>query len=267
LLDSLTAYYRKQFPGDATTVDAARPQNYLEKIFQIPFTLMPMSHDGYDSLVGSLLQRHVDAIPEGPAGEAVAAAVASRRESSAPARTTVATRVAPGRDTSSRVDLTPRGLRLEPRELDHVRTLSSLVSSPRAAKRLVNLYRIVRAGLDDEALDRLIEGQYKLTQICLAIVVGNPTFGAELFGQILSGKLQSRGELVKWCGDRAKAAPGASARDSAAIREIVARSAEFAEWDAVCDAVGRVARFSFETGRILGFRMLERSAEHEQRSS
>jgi hypothetical protein len=60
LLDSLTTYYRKQFPGDATTVDAARPQNYLEKIFQIPFTLMPMSHDGYDSLVGSLLQRHVD---------------------------------------------------------------------------------------------------------------------------------------------------------------------------------------------------------------
>jgi hypothetical protein len=104
-------------------------------------------------------------------------------------------------------------------------------------------------------------------QICLAIVVGNPTFGAELFGQILSRKLQSEGELVKWCGDRAKAAPGASARDSAAIREIVARSAEFAEWDAVCDAVGRVARFSFETGRILGFRMLERSVEHEQRSS
>lgn len=43
-------------------------------------------------------------------------------------------------------------------------------------------------------------------------------------------------------------------RNDATMREIESRNAEFATWPAVYVAVRRVARFSFETGRVLGLR-------------
>src|SRR6185295_1714971 len=33
------------------------PQNYLEKIFQIPFSLRPMTSDGYTKLIDGLMKR------------------------------------------------------------------------------------------------------------------------------------------------------------------------------------------------------------------
>jgi hypothetical protein len=55
LLDSLSAFYREQFPKDAVPFDVARPQQYLEKIFQVPYTLTPMTDSGYSALVAVML--------------------------------------------------------------------------------------------------------------------------------------------------------------------------------------------------------------------
>jgi len=41
-------------PRKTSRTRAATPQNYLEKIFQIPFNLRPMGKKGYESLVGKL---------------------------------------------------------------------------------------------------------------------------------------------------------------------------------------------------------------------
>ncbi|HEX8394988.1 MAG TPA: P-loop NTPase fold protein [Longimicrobium sp.] len=46
---------------------ASTPQNYLEKIFQIPFTLRPMNSDGYASLIQGLIPMEGD--PEEEAGD------------------------------------------------------------------------------------------------------------------------------------------------------------------------------------------------------
>jgi hypothetical protein len=254
LLDSLSAYYRRQFPKDAA--DLARPQQYLEKIFQIPFTLLPMSSTGYAKLAGSMLERHVDVAPahQGQVQEAEAAShdeVATSAPSAFPPRAT-----APARPVSSRIELTPRGLRLEPDEAAHLGTLSGFVASPRATKRLVNVYRIVRSTLDDQALDHLVRGGYRATQLCLALVIGNPRLGAELFGQILSRALGSRDDVVRWCGERAKLTD-TDVRDRASLREVSKRGGELADWPAVKQAVRQVARFSFETGRVLGYHLAE----------
>jgi hypothetical protein len=250
LLDSLKTYYRSQFSADAVVLDAARPQQYLEKIFQIPFTLRPMSSAGYDSLVGSLLDTHVDHAPEpamhGDPGRR------SARGSTAPVAPTPQRSSLARDDGRVHIDLAPRGLRLEPRELAYAKTLSALVTSPRAAKRFVNLYRIVRSTLDDIALDRLIQGDYKATQICLALVIGCPTFGAELFEQVLSRQLASHSDLVAWCERRAGGSATSEPRERAALRELSKRVAELTDWEAVDSAVRQVARFSFETGRVLG---------------
>jgi len=121
-------------------------------------------------------------------------------------------------------------------------------------KRLVNLYRIVRATLDDGALDQLIEGHYRITQICLAIVVGNPTFGADLFEHILTGELKSGTELRDWCAAQLSK-PDLDVRAGALVRELPFWLDEFSDWDAVREAIARVARFSFETGRVVGYQI------------
>jgi hypothetical protein len=254
LLDSLTTYYRRQFRANAEVMDAARPQQYLEKIFQIPFTLLPMAPTGYERLVASLLQRQTATASGTPpptrtrdaSGER-AAETGSGPRGAAPADP--ARRASPHSGGNPRIDLQPRGLELEPRELKHIATLSALVGSPRSAKRLVNLYRILRSTLDDDSLDQFVDGGgHEIALICLAIVIGNPALSADLFRDILAGAVQTPAALSAWC---TKRATGASGRERVTLIEIERRSAAFTDWPAVLAAVRRVARFSFETGRVL----------------
>ena len=49
----------------------------------------------------------------------------------------------------------------------------------------------------------------------------------------------------------AHAARVGGARDRLTLRYLARRDCEFTEWNTVCDAVRRVARFSFETGSVL----------------
>ncbi|MEZ4361331.1 MAG: P-loop NTPase fold protein [Kofleriaceae bacterium] len=267
LLDSLSAFYHEQFPRDAVAVDLARPQQYLEKIFQVPFTLAPMSDDGYGALVGGLLDsgsRHAPATALGARGDAASGGDDLGDEgakTAAPAPR--AARPRPARVAPERLDLMPRSLQLEPEELAHLKTLGALLPTPRAAKRLVNLYRIVRASLDDEELTTLLAGRYRLTQLCLALVTGNPAFGAELYREILSGVIGSRAQLEDWLSARSKEdaklarrdrAPGAVARARSALGVLSSHTAYFEAWDAVEATIRQVGRFSFETGRTLGLR-------------
>jgi hypothetical protein len=264
LLDSLSAYYRRQFPR--AVADLARPQQYLEKIFQIPFTLLPMSPTGYRTLAGSLLGQHVDEEPETPEAPEAAVAGPSGERPRAVASSGAAVAIASAKPALARVELTPRSLQLEPTEARYLQQLTGLVGSPRATKRLVNLYRIVRATLDDQALDHLISGGYRVTQICLALVVGNPGLGAELFGEVLGATLTSQAMLASWCATRTQALKAADVRDRASLRELTARAGEFADWLAVKAAVRRVARFSFETGRVLGYYVADEPARPAVRS-
>jgi hypothetical protein len=49
--------------GDQSDHRQATPQNYLEKIFQIPFSLRPMEDGGFGRLIGSLLPVRTDPAP------------------------------------------------------------------------------------------------------------------------------------------------------------------------------------------------------------
>lgn len=254
LLDSLTAIYRTQFPGGTATIDETRPQQYLEKIFQVPFTLTPMTPMGYGALVGAMLPSPVDApgLPA-PGPRSTEADLAPAR---GPRVTAKDTQLAPAMmPRHERIDLTPRSLQLEPEELAHLRTLSRLLPTPRAAKRLVNLYRIVRASLDNRELTRLLNGEYRAIQICLGVVIGHPSFGADLFGQVLSGAMQDDKALVAWQQQRrnraAELPAAAAARELSALAALDEHMEEFADWPVAVDAMRKVARFSFETGRIL----------------
>jgi KAP family P-loop domain len=263
LLDSLAAFYREQFPKDAVTLDVARPQQYLEKIFQVPYTLLPMTSEGYSSLVAAMLGAPAPAMarPEPAGGGGASAAAGSgaaggasggRTTAARPTRASAQRRRLSGGGSGEAIDLMPQSLRLEPEELAHLQSLARLVPTPRAAKRLVNLYRIVRASLDDDELMQLLGGRYRLLQICLGLVIGYPSFGAELFSQILSGKVSGRPQLQGWLKQRGEQLQdGIDVREIAALSVLHENSNEFQSWALVETTVRRVGRFSFETGRTL----------------
>lgn len=232
LLGSLQTYYRRQFP-DADPSDDARPQQYLEKIFQIPFALRPMSAEGFSSLVGSLVAAPVVARAGAP--------VAGRATALGSTPMPVLGEVAPATRAlgPARIELSPRGLQLEAAEIQFFRRLAQLGLSPRSTKRFVNLYRIVRASLTTEQLDRFLRGDYQAVQIALALAIGNPAFSAELFAEVLAHRIDSQAALANWC----------NAREAAGVAALFA---DLASWAGVESAIRTVARFSFSTGRVLG---------------
>jgi hypothetical protein len=149
LKGALARRYARQFGGDGQ----ATPLDYLEKIFQIPFWLRPLEHgEGgtYRRLLGDLV-RH-DRVDEGtqergdetsdhPAGDDAAGADGNG-DGRAGIRELTRLDVAPPEETSTaileRVTLT-KG------EIDVMNALGPLAGkSPRAVKRFVNLYRLIR---------------------------------------------------------------------------------------------------------------------------
>jgi hypothetical protein len=258
LLRSLERHYAGQLaePGDGSMLAdeeaywASTPQNYLEKIFQLPFSIRPMGRTGYESLVSKLLGSSAGTGAEGtgienatregldrgpaqtsaamrqaagdshgaqpdppaprdepangrrvPAPPAVATADAGaggvaaadagavgpagpdapvdRPGQAAPSVTTAADRKA-GRGTAGESsDLKPAALILQTAEVEYLKRLGQLVTTPRAAKRLINTYRLLKVSLSDPEYNRFAPApdganHYMIVQILLAILVGFP---------------------------------------------------------------------------------------------
>jgi hypothetical protein len=250
LLRSLEAYYARQFQSSPTTGAQdweSRPQFYLEKIFQIPYALQPMNAARFDRMVATLL-KSATAVDVGdrqrPNGDGAPAAAPGADAGTAAAASLAAPSEA---SESPRLDLMPRNLEITRAELVHLRTLGPLVTSPRSAKRLANLYRIVRAGLDGDALDEFVDDRFQLTQMALAAVVGCPDVACPWFKAILSRSSGDPAAVVAPL--EAMAAGDPRARF---LCDRVRACGEIAAWDHVVEVCSRASRYSFETGALLG---------------
>jgi len=238
LLQSLQAYYDRHFGKRRHRSD---PQHYLEKIFQIPYAVAPMGKEGYGSLVRSLLGGSVVANeperigdPGRRVGEGVIGAPAPPRPAPARSRRPLAS------------NLTPRNLEITRDEMENMQRLHDLLPSPRAVKRMVNLYRIVRARFDDDSIDYLLDGRYKLEQLFLAAVVGAPKEMSILLDRMFSGRIAGPSQLTELLEEHARR-PGAWG----ALARAFALDPLTAEWDEIVEVARGSARFSFRTGRVL----------------
>jgi hypothetical protein len=87
-------------------------------------------------------------------------------------------------------DLRPLGLQLSQAEIEFMASLGAVMPTPRAAKRLANLYRLVRIGIPDSGLADFIGtedgGPYQVVQILLAVLAGSPATAQHLFHEIRS---------------------------------------------------------------------------------
>jgi hypothetical protein len=262
----------------------ATPLNYLEKIFQIPFALRPMPPKGFQNLMDNLTEQQKVAVEststEGgakPAGQSPSSAArASSQTGEATASSEASKSAAALSSVSVSVfDPNPEPLQLKDCERKFMWRLHRLVPSPRAAKRFVNIYRLLRAAMSAEELDNFVRddesGEYKAVQLLLAVQTGYPEQATEIINKLL--KTRPKGgwqEFLKTCAPK----PGkttATARLPRGQDNKTAEQAKAESWEEFEKRLGevapevfekisctnflkwapRVARYSFQTVRAL----------------
>jgi KAP family P-loop domain len=192
LLRSLERRYSSEMAPRDDGEWTSTPQDYLEKIFQIPFALSRMEEDGFRRLIQSLIPVHEEtssptAREPARAGSPVSGAgVPGPRNAPETGPQTPAPDPLDGADE---IDLEPEALRVLPIELEFMSRLGGVVRTPRAAKRLANLYRLLRASLSPHQLDALLgrDGSapgFYCVQLLLAIAVGSPSLAVALYSAV-----------------------------------------------------------------------------------
>lgn len=176
LLRSLQRQFRDVLSGERADDGywQSIPRDYLEKIFQIPFVLPAMTSQGFAALLDSFVRvsstAALDTAGSAPAAAPVGATPRERAEIVAEPGS-VAGRVATGQSVE-RLDLT------EP-ELDFFTRLAPLIRTPRAAKRMINVYRMLRVTRDLGPASRFLGthdrgGEYQAIAQLLAVLTGFP---------------------------------------------------------------------------------------------
>ena len=267
LLLSLEDHYatlRGRGGGAAEEADwSTTPQSYLEKIFQIPFTLRPMESAGFGSLVQSLLPLApreepvtivpaVERVPDS-AGESEGEGEEEEYEEREQVRTPPMSGAPPG----PRLD--PAHLHVEPWERDLVEKLHPLIASPRGLKRFTNVYRFIRAQQEGDALERFRgskdhPGEFQAAAVLLAALVGHPAEATALLRRVLSAP-----EGGSWWGlveSLEPPPPSGDGHPRRGLREALLAVRPHLAADPPLSTYARwareVARFSFQSGRILG---------------
>ena len=150
----------------------ATPDDYLEKIFQIPFWIQPLSKTAKQNIIQGLLQGHL-ATPESQGGEEQG----GDKPSVGKAQLEVLNALDPA---SVPPTLQAAALSITREELNFLDGLAVLLgSTPRSTKRFVNLYQLVRIiyRLDPNAYEPTPPSEYELLAFALALGEGLPKLG------------------------------------------------------------------------------------------
>ncbi|HEX8179488.1 MAG TPA: P-loop NTPase fold protein [Pyrinomonadaceae bacterium] len=276
------------------------PLNYLEKIFQIPFALRPMEPTGFAGLIEHLTkqQGHTENPhqPQARAPQPDAPTDAARQPHTAAAPTNDETQQTrpqarpaevrqpddtqaaaggaggvaepPAGDGAARaqkqvVDQKPQHLNITKPEQDFMKKLFDFIPSPRAVKRFVNVYRLMRASVPDEERANFIddEGGYRVVLLLLAILTGYPAEATYILRALLAEPHpETWWQFIDAFEQKAKDLSAADAAELERWRQLLhkLRQPEVREAfpaEQTCSAfvawADDVARYSFQSGRVL----------------
>lgn len=153
---------------------AATSYDYLEKIFQIPFAIKPVTPSNRETLVKYLLQRNQKEQQENtspqlpPQRNQTVNEQQTEIHEQMPAQVTLADSI----KTTPPQELRP--LTFSSEEIKFIQRVSVLFGySPRTINRFVNLYRIVRTHRNWHAPEKF-SSTHQATLLTLAIIVGHP---------------------------------------------------------------------------------------------
>ncbi|WP_019601994.1 P-loop NTPase fold protein [Teredinibacter turnerae] len=180
-----------------TEAHQASTHDYLEKIFQIPFWLKPLDENATAGFLRGLLRDQVLKAPPPPTvdtgevQESVGDEPSEASEDTEPGYVEQLTRQAAGASNSLRAQLlSSDALLLSEYELQFIAELGGLVGrSPRAVKRFVNLYRILKASHPDTRLASFSDeqGLCRVPLLLLAVLCGFPKGAADFFNLVSEG--------------------------------------------------------------------------------
>jgi hypothetical protein len=305
LIHSLTTHYGQLARDNENGVGAdwtATPHHYLEKIFQISYSIKPMDNKGYENLIEQLMKNkeagavqratnaqdggtsiagrlhpgtdlptsETQADPPGVAREPAATAkmveVPTRPAAAGPSTGTATQKEAgepgatrseegtegTGKESVSHVDIASlieeAAMTIHPHETAFAKELHEFIGTPRLAKRLVNIYRILKASLRKHSLPLFegndeVPGTFQVPMLLLAILIhdsgaAEPVFWALLAAPPTESGLNNAPEL-------AVLAPS-QRRDAIARITAITSRADFPHHPELFRFwIPRVARFSF----------------------
>ncbi len=178
--------------------------DYLEKIFQIPMWMQPIERRQRASLVKSLLGTTATPEPKGSSANAPSAHVLLSSASQNQEGNGNNGNQADGfQATVKKAEETPDPLRITHDEAAFVDRVAPLLSDkPRALKRFVNTYRLLKASLPDIDRQTFVSdapsSSYKICMSQLALFTGQPRLAPKLVRQLV---LTGNGDitLAAWC--------------------------------------------------------------------
>jgi len=187
---------------DTDRLMLSTPHDYLEKIFNVPFVLPAMTPKGFDTMIRRLSRLQPDEHRAGqhPPTEPAPETGSLPPGSAAPA--TPVTSTPPPVEAGSEIAAIKQGETVaatpltEP-ELLSLAALAPLVRSPREAKRLLNLYRMLRSTRNLSDASRFLgsdgtAGEFQAVVTLLGLLTANPP----LLGQILFAPVDLAGGLL-----------------------------------------------------------------------
>ncbi len=172
--------------------DAVTPLDYLDKIFHIPFALRPMGPRASDYLRSMLPvaespqptplpQLGVEEVFVHPDTGATSIVTSPSTETGRPDEDRAESRPRTDSSRPRKTDLAPEGMRIQAFEQDFLANLAPLLPTPRAAKKLANLYRLVRLSVSPEQLEMfLLRQEFHAAALLLAALVSDPHGAREL---------------------------------------------------------------------------------------
>lgn len=300
LLHSLRQYSRAlragagEIPGEDARQWESTPLNYLEKIFQIPFTLRPMRSRGFGRLIESLTVTTepeprpapstepppgptAPPSPPGPTVTPPAPVTASPGGAVHPGTPTPPTppppspsAVATPQPAADAIDANPEHLKIESWERAFMKQFHRLMPSPRAAKRFVNIYRLLRASVPTERRAEFLgtaeqPGDHRAVLALLAAVVGYPREASELLQALVEAdRYQEWAAFLRSVRGRAATLGTPEGGDGdagfsaerwdeliAELERLASSLAPNAAAATFIDWAERVARYSFYSGRLV----------------
>jgi hypothetical protein len=158
--------------------------------------------------------------------------------------------------------LEPQHLEVKDWERSFMKKLFNLMPSPRAAKRFVNIYRLIRAGVDTDRFEAFVgdgkTGEYRTVLILLGLVTGYPVQASAILNDLTKQR-----PSVRWwdfvSGYPVDPRPGEDdALEPERWRQLLSlletlrplipeeqSCSDFIQWAPL------VARYSFQSGRLL----------------
>ncbi|MGE7472155.1 P-loop NTPase fold protein [Bosea sp. NPDC003192] len=285
LPDNATPEQRDAARQRAETERRKRAIDYLEKIFQLPFWLRRLSTEGdkggsYGAYVQELLRANLD-VPEnvpsplagtsgGPVLKTFAPGATPESETSptdelAPESLTDA---APTADELASVELALATVRLTKEEVDFLASpeIGAIAfKSPRSVKRMLNVYRIVRARMSETELDEFLGRNGKVPNWPVAVFMAAVETGqpVEIADAWFEGLKTGNGEILTASGPTVHASKETAFAEMAkatglAKLELADFVAEFALSRAI-RALDRIEDIGpLTTGRMLGMARIVR---------